>query len=575
MFHSRIWITLARSKNHNTNNVKLFLSDYLSLCRRASFGLPAVAAALSVLLCAAPQISSAAPDDAGGGAAMQLAAKIAAFEAAHENNPQDLVTAYEKVYGKVGTVPDRWPALVRRALVCQYAHDQICVHSSIAKLKQNGSIDALALNHLFEVSRYGMRVDTIRSRLHSADTGDDVDVPVATAKPADPPAKVAKPTPAVTETARDVAPTPVSATASAPSAVAIRPDPAPTSTNVVADPPPKVSAKTTAPKSMMQKATAKLGRLAAADAAGFFLDALFVMAAFSLLLLYLLYRAIRGRSTERRERLRALQEIQRLEDLRDEDKVAAEHELWSERLKAEVAIEAQKSHAEDLRRLTQQASDEAIIAERELASVTIKAERERFEQVLASERARAAEALKIEQAKTDEVVKSARSRADQAIDAYDQMAARELVYAHKHNDDLQEALNTEQARREEQEAKVNEALQALETMKVREKKLLDIIKAEQRVRISEARQAAEKLKAAQQAAVALHQSLATARAMKADLERRAEEAARIAEMRILEARQQMSPKHTVPVESVAAVRPVVDEPELPPATVVLKDLFSR
>lgn len=547
--------------------------------RRARIGIPALGVALILSFGATPQIAAAAADDAGG-AAMQLAAKIAAFEAAHESNSQELVAAYEKVYGKVGAVPDRWPALVRRTLVCQYAHDQICAHSSVVKLKQSGNIDALALSHLFEVSRYGMRVDVIRNHLHSAEASDDVDlVQPSLAKPAETPAKSVKPTSTVAEAARDMTPTMVSATASTPPPID-PPTVAPADANAnaaVASPPPKPAVKTAQPRSLMQKASAKLGRLATADAAGFFLDALFILGALSLLLLYLLYRTMRGRSIERRERLRALQEIQRLEELRDEEKVAAEHELWSERLKAEVAIEAQKSHAEDLRRLAQQASDETILAERELASTTIKAERERYEQLLAAEKMRAVEALKVEQAKTDDAVKSARFRADQAIDAYDQMAARELVYAHKHNDDLQEALNAEQTRREEQEMKTGEALQTIETMKAREKKLLDIIKAEQRVRISEARQAAEKLKAAQQAAVALHQSLATARAMKADLERRAEEAARAAELRLLEARQQAATKPAPVVENVAPARVVqtAAEPELPPATVVLKDLFSR
>jgi hypothetical protein len=566
---------LVKGKNRIACNVKLlFLTDFRSSSHRARLGLSVAGFAFALSLAAVPQISMAAPDDAGNGnAAMQLAAKIASFEAGHDSNPQELVAAYEKVYGKVGTVPDRWPALVRRVLVCQITRDQICVHSSIVRLKQAGSIDTLALSHLFEVSRYGMRVDAIRNHLHVADAGDD-DI---AAKPVDPPAKTAKPTTTVAESARDMTPVPISAAADPPPAI-VAPSvvaSASASASIASDPPPKPSAKPATSRSCMQKAGAKLNRLAATDSAGFFLDALFILAALSLLLLYLLYRAARGKSQERRERLRALQEIQRLEELRDQEKIAAEHELWSERLKAEVAIEAQKAHAEDLRRLAQQASDETIIAERELASATIKAERERYEQMLTAEKTRAAETLKIEQAKTDEAVKSARFRADQAIDAYDQMAARELVYAHKHNDDLQEALNSEEARREELETKVSEALQTVEAMKTREKKLLDIIKAEQRVRISESRQAAEKLKAAQQAAVALHQSLVTTRAMKLDLERRAEEAARAAELRVLEARQMASSKSAA--EAVAPTRSVTvpEEADLPPATVVLKDVFSR
>jgi hypothetical protein len=76
----------------------------------------------------------------------------------------------------------------------------------------------------------------------------------------------------------------------------------------------------------------------------------------------------------------------------------------------------------------------------------------------------------------------------------------------------------------------------LEAFKAKEKKLLDIIRAEQRVRASEARQAAEKLTAARQAAAALQASLVATRSLMADLERRADEATDVAEARIAEVR---------------------------------------
>ena len=128
-------------------------------------------------------------------------------------------------------------------------------------------------------------------------------------------------------------------------------------------------------------------------------------------------------------------------------------------------------------------------------------------------------------------MKAAKTRADQAIDAYDQMAARELVYAHKQNDDLQESLGAEKEARAALEGRMGDAMQQVEAFKQRELRLNEAISLEQRGRASEARVATEKLKAAQQAAAALQASLAATRALNADLERRAEQAERALQQR--------------------------------------------
>ncbi len=470
-----------------------------------------------------------AADDAspGGNAALQLAAKIAGFNAGREHNKSELVADYEKVYGKIDRVPARWPALVRRVLVCQQTDDQICVRSSMEAIENIGGINAFPLTHLFEVSRFGMSVETIHGHLHDAETNSD-DAGMAASKQASA-RQVATivPTSAPDRNVSPDPPAPASTVASTAASATNRPVSAASNASV----------KGAVSRTLLQRATTRLGKLGAADASGFFLDALFIMAAALLLFAYLLFSAIRGRGVAQRERLHALQEIQRLEDLMAEEKVRTDHLLWSEQLKAEVALEAQKSHADELLRQAKQARDAAIEEGRLRVTESHKAELLKIEQVIQIEKARMAEAVKAEQLKTEEAIKSAKFRADQAIDAYDQMAARELVYAHKHNDELQEALDAEQERREAQELKTEEALQAVETFKVREKKLLEIIRAEQRVRASEARQAAEKLKAAQQAAAALQASLVATRALKADLERRADEAMQAAEVRIAEARQ--------------------------------------
>jgi hypothetical protein len=528
--------------------------------------------ALSIVVCVTLNAKTAiAADDlgAGGNAALQLAAKIAAVDAGRDHNKSGLVADYEKVYGKIDRVPARWPALVRRVLVCQQTDDQICVRSSMEAIENIGGINAFPLTHLFEVSRYGMSVETIHGHLHDAETKSD-DADMAASKPA-PTRQVATIIPASVPD-RNASSDPPATSTPAPTAAS--------TTNPAVSVASNAPVKSTVSKTLLQRASTRLGKLGTADASGFFLDALFIMAAVLLLSAYFLFSAMRGRRTERRERLHALQEIQRLEDFVAEEKVRTDHVLWSEQLKAEVTLEAQKSHADELLRQAQQAKDAAIEEGRLRATESHKAELLKIEQVIQFEKARMAEAVKAEQLKTEEAIKSAKFRADQAIDAYDQMAARELVYAHKHNDELQEALNAEQERREAQELKTEEALQAVETFKVREKKLLEIIRAEQRVRASEARQAAEKLKAAQQAAAALQASLVATRALKADLERRADEAMQAAEARIAEARQ----LHASPaIQAVPSVQASGESSgpyspagmEMPPTdAVALKDAHS-
>jgi len=496
---------------------------------RVLLALPALRAVFAEILMAAIlacAISAVAAERASAGEAVaenpaiQLAAKIARVDAGRSIDKLELVVGYEKVYGEIDKVPPRWPALVRRALVCQQVDNQVCVQSSMQAIQRLGGVDSLALNHLFEVSRFGMSSEKIRAHLRDAQAQHADAVKPAASTPAESVAASIAAAPAVAHR--------IPSDESAP-AVSNTPDP-------VVSLPRSPAVKNIEPKTLLQRGFAKLGKLGAADAAGFFLDALFIALAAALAFAYFLFSAMRGRRSERRGRLQALQEIQRLENSRLEEKVRADHEIWSEQLKSEVALEGQKTHAADLARLAQQAADEALQAERTRSAEALKAERLRVEQIIQADKSRLAEVTRAEQLKTEEAIKAAKYRADQAIDAYDQMAARELVYAHQHNDELQDQLNAERQLREAQELKATEALQALEAFKIKEKKLLDIIRAEQRVRASEARQAAEKLKAAQQAGVALQASLVAARALNADLECRADEAMRAAEARLADAR---------------------------------------
>ena len=455
--------------------------------------------------------------EADQGAAQQLAAHIAHAAFSDDRSAKlALMTEYEAVYGSIDTVPTRWPALVRRTLVCQQLANRVCVRSSLEALKSQGGLDGLQLNHLFEVSRYGMTTSSIRSRL--LDAAED-----ASSRPAEPTVTPSVPV----ETKKSV-----EAAAAAPApAASVVPDRVPawsTASSASADAQPAAApVEQTAPapaakkpRSLVERATTRLQRMSSDEQSGFFLDALFCAIAACLLLLLALFVAMRGRRSERKRRQQAVQEALRLEALRAEEKIKADHELWSEQLKSEVAIEAQKAHADEVLRTVRSAADEALAAE----LLRFQMDQEEASIAFSNELHRLQDALRTEQAKTENVAKAAKSRADQAIDAYDQMAARELVYAHKQNDDLQDTLKAEAEVRKTLEAKVADALQLVEAYKQRESRLNEVIALEQRARTGEVRNAAEKLKAAQQVAVALQTSLSALRAQHAELQQRVEEA---------------------------------------------------
>ncbi|HEX7642443.1 MAG TPA: hypothetical protein VF472_09605 [Burkholderiaceae bacterium] len=476
---------------------------------------------LSLLL---SSITAFAAESASEGATLQLAAHIAHSSFSDDRNTKlALLTDYETVYGSIDKVPARWPALVRRTLVCQQLANRVCVHSSLEGLKAQGGIDGLALTHLFEVSRFGMSATNIHDRLLDAseEASSKAAEPTVTAPRAE--GKKAS--------APLAAPAPVAATVSAPAPVPEVPPAVQTeqhpATAAAAEVQSAAAPRPTAkkPHTLSERAAAKLQRLGGDDSSGYFLDALFVAVALCLILAFALYLVVRSRRAERLARKLAEQEVQRLESLRSEEKIKADHDLWSEQLKGEVALEAQKAHAEEMLRTVRTAADEALAAE----LLRFQMEQEEAGMAFSNELRRLQDALRAEQAKNEEVVKTAKARADQAIDAYDQMAARELVYAHKQNDDLQEVLNAEKEARKVLEMKVADALQQVEAHKQRELRLSEAIQAEQRGRASEARIATEKLKAAQQAAAALQASLAATRALNADLERRAEEAVKAAQ----------------------------------------------
>jgi len=480
--------------------------------------------------------SFALAGDAIQDATLQLASKIAGSSGGDDRATRtELLASYESVYGSIDKVPARWPALVRRALVCQQLSNRVCLRSSVEAMQKLGGPDAFQLNHLFEVSRYGMSAASVRARLIDASDlasgGAPNNLPGAPDKAA-PPAKTAASTAASHPAAQQdfVATTTQKTPAPAPSIASV-PDADKESGQASVQSPEHGSAKTAAPRTFTQRAAAKLNRLTQDEQGGFFLDALFVAFAVCLVLLFLWYSSARSRRAERVLRLQALQEIQRLEDQRAEDKIKTDHELWSEQLKSEVAIEAQKAHADNVLRTVQAVADAAMKAEAQRFQM----ERDQAQQAFDAEKRLLSEALKAEQSKTEDSVKGAKLRADQAIDAYDQMAARELVFAHKQNDELQEALNLEKQTRLAMESKIGDAMQQVESYKQREARLQEAINAEQRGRASEARLAGEKLKAAQQAAAALQASLAALRLRNAELERYAEEKTRAAEIRDAEA----------------------------------------
>ena len=166
----------------------------MSIARAVAGGLVLV---IFMLACISQRAESAPVDDSGSGgpAAMQLAAKIAAADAGRLQDKTELLIGYKKAYGKIDKVPARWPVLVRRALICLQVNDQVCVLSSMEAIDNIGGVNTFPLNHLFEVSRFGMLPETIRGHLRDAETS-----PVNTEKPAsktgvERPAPVAAPAP--------------------------------------------------------------------------------------------------------------------------------------------------------------------------------------------------------------------------------------------------------------------------------------------------------------------------------------------------------------------------------------------
>ncbi|HSY27164.1 MAG TPA: hypothetical protein VK832_06660, partial [Burkholderiaceae bacterium] len=263
----------------------------MSITKARIGGILFVLSIAAFITLSAETVMAADDSGSGGNAALLLAAKIAGVDAGREHDKSELVADYEKVYGKIDRVPTRWPALVRRVLVCQQSDDQICVRSSMEAIENIGGINAFPLTHLFEVSRFGMSVETIHGHLHDAETKSD-GAGLAAAKPA-PVRQVATiiPTSVVD---RNVSPDPPAA-------------PTVASTAASAAKPPVSSAgnspvKGTISRTLLQRATTRLGKLGATDASGFFLDALFIMAAALLLFAYFLFSAIRGRKAERKER---------------------------------------------------------------------------------------------------------------------------------------------------------------------------------------------------------------------------------------------------------------------------------
>lgn len=522
-----------------------------------------ILAALSFFVCAAQGAEPASPFAAGldqrRTQVMLLAAEIAGLgDASRMDSKSALITSYENAYGRIGRIPSRWPTLVRRALVCRKVEDRSCLQSSIEAINKLGGINKFPLTHLFEVSRLGMSVATIQAGLQdfALRTGSDAqDAHSLTFVPFAAPDGVALTTRASGGNSAHV-PAPVTAAAARP------------------------ESKEVAAKTIVQKVAGRLSKLGFVDRTGFFLNALFILVTVSLLLAYFLFLAMRARKAERTDRLRALQDIQRLEDLRRDDKLHADHALWSEQLKGEVALETQKAHSEEILLMSQSTADAAIQAERFHAEELLKDEQLKVEQAIQAHKWRVAQAIKVEQLKTEQAIKAeqlktqeaitaAKSHTDQAIDAHDQTAVRELVYVHEQHDELQEALNAEKRRREAQELKTEAALQTVEALKLNETRLLEAVQAEQRARTSESRIAAEKLKAAQQAAAALHASLVAMRALKADLERRVEEAMRAAEIRIDKARQRHATRceEELPVGQIA--KSEVDTPTA--ESIALKD----
>ncbi|HEX8955859.1 MAG TPA: hypothetical protein VF798_06275, partial [Burkholderiaceae bacterium] len=198
------------------------------------------------------------------GATLQLAAHIAHSSLNDDRNTKlALLTDYETVYGSIDKVPARWPALVRRTLVCQQLANRVCVHSSLEGLKAQGGIDGLALSHLFEVSRFGMSATNIHDRLLDASEAASSKAvePTVTAPKAEEKKASAPVAPAAAAVS---APAPVPA---APPAVYAEPHPATAAAaEVQSASAPRPAAKK--PRTLSERATAKLQRLGGDDSSG-------------------------------------------------------------------------------------------------------------------------------------------------------------------------------------------------------------------------------------------------------------------------------------------------------------------
>lgn len=98
-----------------------------------------------------------------------LAAKLATspIEANDEWN-RGIVNSYEEVYGSIQNVPNRWQALVRRALICQQILDKACLASTLEAIDKLGGYKALPLARLFEVSRFHADLASLENRLEQA-----------------------------------------------------------------------------------------------------------------------------------------------------------------------------------------------------------------------------------------------------------------------------------------------------------------------------------------------------------------------------------------------------------------------
>jgi len=417
-------------------------------------------------------------------AVLKLAAEIAGQgggnPAAHKSA---LITDYENVYGSTSQVPAHWPALVRRALVCREVGDLLCVQSSIDAIEQQGGVDTLPLSHLMEVSRFKMSVETIHTALQA---------PHPTAGDSHTPSRKAV-APVVAAAPADVG-AGASTSAHASGKAASKPAAKPVAAKTASVKPP--------PRTFVQKATARLKQLGIDDQSVFFLDALFISVAISLVLAYFLFAATRSRKTLLTD-ASAAQQIQKLENLLAAEKLRTEEAVSLEKTNSEMVLEAQKVQAEHLLKEAQLAMQEAIKAEKAGAEQLLRNERERV----------------------TEVIEAANKRAEQAIDTGVQAAVAELEKSLRQIEILRQALQVEKEQRAVIDARSGDASRAVEAMRVTEVRLRDELRSSQAAHGPEVRRLTEKLHAAQRAAISLHALLMAARARNAELESQAAQAA--------------------------------------------------